>query len=472
MQLKINTVDRSSQIDWKSLAKTEGLTKEADSLSFVIKKTPSKTIPALGQDVELFEDAIKIFAGTITEKNDYNIGGILLGYTFTCKDKVHQLDRKLVVKAYENQTAQAILENIIDTFTTGITYTNIQAGTPTLGSVKFNYEQPSKCIQKIADLIGYDWYIDVDGDLHFFNDTVSTAPFEINDTDYKLEFGTLNFNGNILELKNSIVVRGGEYQSEILEAEVVDKYIADGTQRVFVNIYRYANIFVKVDGVLQTVGIDNITDETTVDCLYNFTEKAVKFRDNNKPANGIVVKIYGDAYIPLIVKVRDQISVAAYGEQQYIEVDKTITSVSEGKTFAKALLRKWASGSSAGSFKTRETGLRTGMQLTINSTIMGVNSTYKINRIQGRANGSGSMIYSVSFISSGNITFTDIIIKLLGRDKLNIEISDDEVLQRLEIFPEVITVADMVTVSAKTGPYTWATSGSSDLIWNFGTWVA
>lgn len=459
LTLKINTVDKSSDVDWTSVQKTEGLTREADTLGFLIKKTPSKTVPALGSSVELFDGATLIFGGTITERNEYNIGGILLGYNFKCKDKTHDLDRQLVVKAYENQTAEYIVKDIISTFTTGITDTNVSTTTPTLGSVKFNYEQPSQCFKKIADIIGYDWYVDYTGDVHFFDSSLIPAPFEINDEDGKLEWQTLTFDRNIIELKNSIVVRGGEYKSTISEANVVDTYTADGTQRVFTNIYRYSNVQVKVAGVAKTVGIDNIDDPADYDCLYNFQEKAIKFPEASKPTAAQVVKVFGDAYIPLIAKVRDQISITAYGLSEHVEIDKTIVSISEAEALAKGLLDKWNEGSSEGYFKTTESGLLTGQTIKINSTIYGVNQSYKITRITGRTRSNSSIEYTVNFVSSGEYNFTDIMIDLISKGRRNVDINANEVLQRLELFDESIGATDSLgTPSKTTGPYLYGTA--------------
>src|SRR3989344_62625 len=468
--LKINNTDRSSWIDWERLVKQEGLTKEVDSLEFVIRKTASKPIPGLGDDIVLEEDSVRIFGGTAVARQEYIVGGILFGYAIKCKDYTHDLDKKLVVKNYINQAARAIVLDIISSFTTGFTTANVAATTPTIDSIKFNYEQSSKAIQKVADLIGYDWYADYDKDIHFFDESTKTAPFEITDTGGKLEWRTLNFDRNILELKNSVFVRGGEYLSTIIEANAVDKYSADGTQRVFSNIYRYKNITVKVAGSSKTIGIDNITDPATVDCLYNFQEKAIKFRDDNKPTAAQEVKIYGDAYIPLIAKVRDQISIASYGEYQHIIVDKTITSVSEAQTKAKAELNKWAEGSWAGSFKTVQTGLETGQQIRVNSAAFGLDKYFKINSIVGKARSSSQIEYQVFFIASGEYNFTDIMAALLGKDKQNIEVSDDEVLQRLETFPEPIIIADLPEAIKRTPPYKWGTPSSNDLVWNLSTW--
>ncbi len=53
-------------------------------------------------------------------------------------------------------------------FTSGFTHANVPASSPTLTSMKFNYEQVSRAFTQICDQIGWDWYVDPDKDIHFF----------------------------------------------------------------------------------------------------------------------------------------------------------------------------------------------------------------------------------------------------------------------------------------------------------------
>lgn len=470
--LKINTTDRSSWVDWKSLTKDEGLTKEPDVLAFNLKYTPAKTVPSVSDTIELLEDAVRIFYGTIISRNSIIVGGVLKGYKFKCKDLVQTFDQTLVSKAYNDESITDIVTDIVSTFTTGFTTVNVTAALPTIDSVRFNYEQPSKCLQKLADLIGFDWYIDYTGDVHFFDVSSNPAPFDVTDSNGKIISDSLNFDQNITELKNSIVIRGGEYLTPFTAVNTPDLYEAEGDQRVFSQIYRYSNVAVTVAGVSKTVGIDNITDPTTVDVLYNYTEKAIKFPEASKPTAGQIVKVYGDAHIPLIAKVRDQVSIDNYGEYQGVIVDKTIESINEAHTKGVAELTKWADGSYGGSFRTTQTGLKTGQYIKITSTQFGVDAYFKINRITARALSATQLEYTVKFLASGELTFTDIMVGLLGKDRQNIEVSDSEVVQRLELFTETVTIAEGAPTPTKTSPpYKWGTGSSNDLVWGFGTWA-
>jgi len=467
--LKINAVDRSSYVKWNTLSKTEVLSKEVDRMEFEIAKLAGRTIPAIGQSVELLEDSIKIFGGVITEINEQIRGGILIGYRIRCKDWSQYLDRKLATKSYANQSAHSVFLDLIATYTTGFTTTHVNSGSPTLTSVKFNYEQITRCLTKIADLVGWDWYVDPDKDLHFFDSEQETAPFELSDTNDKYIWDSLELNQTILQIKNVVYVRGGEYKKTYLEDDAIDTYSAGAGQKTFGLAYKYDDITVKVDGVVQTIGTDQQDDPVGVDCLYNFSEKFITF--TSPLSGGEEVIIFGDAFIPIIAQARDQVSIATYGVYETAVVDKNITSVAEAQLRARTELKKYSETVFEGSFKTTSTGLKTGQRIRIQSTIRGIDKTFKINRVVGKARSGNSMEYTIYLIASGQVSFTDVMVDLLERDKQNIVIAPNEVLQRVERFIEELAISDgSPSASSTSSPYTWGVSGSSDLAWNFGTW--
>lgn len=473
LQLKINNIDRSNSIDWQSLTWDSVLTKEVDRLEFLIKKTASKTIPALNDTIELLEDGVKIFGGSLVERNEVILGGRLIGYECRAKDWSHKLDGKLVTKNYSGQNAKAIVLDIISSFTSGFTTENVKGDTITVGSIKFNYEQVSRALTQLADQIGWDWYVGANKDIHFFDEETNTTPFNLDDNSGNFEWNSLEINQTVLNLKNHVFVRGGEYKKAISEADSVDSYLGDGTKKTFHLAYRYDNITVKKNGAVQTIGTDQQTDPATVDLLYNFNEKFIKF--NTAPASGGTIVIFGDAFIPIIASVRDQLSIGTYGEFQHAIVDKSITSVNEAQSRAKAELKKFAESVFEAQFKTTKAGLRTGQKITLNSAIRSINKTFKINRIKAKARGNDHLEYEVRMIASGEITFTDMIVGLLGQDKKNIVIATNEVLQRLEFFAESMTISDVLNTFKKSPPYTWGQGGANDALsprgWSFATWA-
>lgn len=470
LQLDIAGTDRSSWIDWTSLSKDEGLTRDPDTLGFFVKLTSDKSTFSLGSVVELYEDSTLVFAGILVERRESIHGGIVTGWEYSAKDYTHTLDKILVAKSYENMTAGAIVEDIITNYTDGtFTTTGIAPSSPTIKTVRFNYEPVSRCLAILADQIGWDWYVSYSKSINFFDAQVATPTLTLTDTSGGFEWSSLVVDRNIVELSNSVIVRGGEYKSDIAEADARDVFKGDGTQTMFPLGYKYADIVVEVNDVVQDVGADNLTDPLTVDVLYNFMEKFIRF--NTAPTSGHVVKVYGKAYIPVIAKVRDGVSIATYGEYQNIVIDKQITSIEEAQRVGRAKLLEWSEGKYEGMFKTRTTGIKTGDMVAIDSTIRGISGTFKINHISGRAVSSEAMEYTVQFLASGSITFADMIIGLLGEKKKNIVISDEEVVQRLETLNDTLGISDSLAVPIKTSPpYTWE-GGANDFTWGFGTWA-
>lgn len=468
--IKIASIDRSSIVQWPTLSWTSVLTKEVDRMEFQINKTPAKTIPTVGQEITLEEGGVKLFGGVIVEINEMVRGGILIGYQVRCKDYSHYLDRKLVTKSYESQAAHTIFLDIISTFTTGFTTTAVSLLGPTVDSIKFNYEQVTRCLTKLADQIGWDWYVDPDKVLHFFSTDLNDAPFELTDTNGKYIWNTLEVNQTLLQLKNVVFVRGGEYKLTIDEADAVDDYRAGTGQKTFALAYKYDNITVKLNGVVQSMGVDQQDNPALVDTLYNFNEKVIIF--TNPLTSGDHVVVYGDAFIPIIAQARDQVSIMSYGEYETAVVDKNITTVAEAQVRAKAELKKYAATVYEGWFKTRETGLRVGQRIHISSTLRSIDKYFKINRIVGKTIAYNEMEYQVYLIASGQITLNDVLVELLERDKQNIVVAANEVLQRLERFIESFALDDDTpVVTSNSPPYNWAPGGSNPFNWNFGTWT-
>jgi hypothetical protein len=472
IKIYINSNDKSSDIEQSSLSFSQGVTKVPSTLQFTVKLTPDKTPPALGDTVILEEDSVRLFKGVIVQREDSIISGIARGLILTCKDGLHNFDALLVNKAYADTTVNAVITDIVTNYSTGFTL-DIPTSTPAIKSYRFNYEEPSKCLQTIAQQIGWDWYIDPYDVVHFFNRGTETAPFEIDDTGGKAVFNTLSFDSNIVELKNSVFLRGGEYLDAIAEEDALDKYVADGEQ-VLINLgYKYNSIQVTINGTPLDVGTDFIHDPAEYDVLYNFQEKLLRWREDNKPDEGDIIAVFGNIYIPLIVQAEDTDSVNTYGRREGIKIDKSITSVLEAEAAATAILDEGSEGAAEGSFVTREKGLRAGQLIRINSSIFGVDDVYKINTIAGRISGYETFEYTVQFIKSGNYTFNDIMLDLLGRDKKNLTISDDEVIQRLRKLYDTYGVEDEIWDAYTTTPpykYVPVTGENTPGKWNFSTW--
>lgn len=327
----------------------------------------------------------------------------------------------------------------------GFTINNVD-GLQTVSYIAFNYEQTSKCIQQLAQLFEYDWFVDENKDIHFFSKTNYTAPSGLTDTSGNYFYNSLKIRKDIKNLRNSIIVRGGNY----LGATTTEKQNADGQKTTFLQAYQYNSIVVKKATVTQTVGIDNIDDPSSFDCLYNFNEKSVKFP--TAPANGTLIEVSGYPYIPVIVKVRNSPSVAQYGEYQYKIIDKSINSKQGARDRAQAELQAWASQINEGSFSTITTGFDTGQLLNITSTLRNLNADYVISRIQSKMYTPTQMIHEVVLVTSQTFGMIEFLQKLLMDKDKEIKVNPDEVSDEVESVDETISIGEDVIVSLVHNP--------------------
>ena len=151
--LKINTVDKTSLIDWRSLQKQQIATKEPDTLTFDIVNYPAKTYrPALGDDVKLYDvDGTTLIVGGLIISVQENIEALVKTLTVNCKDYSHTLDRKLVTKNYTGQTVAYIVNDLITNFASGFTCTNT-TDTTVITAITFNYLPVSECLKKLVGI--------------------------------------------------------------------------------------------------------------------------------------------------------------------------------------------------------------------------------------------------------------------------------------------------------------------------------
>lgn len=465
--ISINGTDKSSAIDWKSVNLTRALTSEIDTLSFlVVRANSSGYRPALLDTVEVQEDSEVIFGGQIVSIYD-EVDGMVEYSHITCKDYSFDMDKKLVVKTYENMTVEDIIDDIATNFLpAGYTTTNVVCSV-TIKYIQFNYEFPTKCLQQLAQITNYDWYVDESKNIFFFLKGSQASAYNLTDTSGNYIYKSLRLSSDVRNIRNSIIVRGGKYQGN----QYTETITADGEQTTFIMAYQYANIAITVDSVAQTVGIDFIDNPASFDCLYNFNEKAIKFPTASKPTVGQIIEITGNPYIPVITKYKDVNSINTYGEFEYKIVDKSINSKDAAKDRARAEIASWANSIDEGSFETYQTGLKTGQKINIQSTIRSVDDDYIVSRITSKLHTPTSFKHSVTLVTSQTYGMVQFLQNLLMQKDKEIEISTDEVVDTVTLLTDTFSITDTVTALAPTtGPYKWEPSASSNSRWNFATW--
>lgn len=447
----IGGVNKNEYIKLRTLQITNVLTRQIDTCSFqIVSHTGHTYKPAIGDEVIIYDDDDKIFGGNIIGMEEiYEAAGYLI-FQIDCVDYTNLMDKGLVVEVYQDKTVNDIIEEIRDDYMpAGFTLTNVNCD-KVVNYIAFNYEQPSKCLQILADLFNYDWYVDYDKDIHFFAKESNDSPFDLTDLNGNYLLNTLRLRRDNSQLKNSVIIRGGEYLGD----SYTEYQLGDATKTDFKLAYKYSGLTVTVNAVPQDVGVDFLDDPTLHDCLYNFQEKIVKFRNDNKPGNGVSVNISGLPYVPVIVKVTDNNSIATFGEKEFVIVDKTIKSNQAAKDRAEAELEVYKTTISEGSFRTHKKGLRSGQTINIQSILRNINETYLINKVvMTMRNSEKSMFYDITLVTSKTFGMIEFLQRLMMDEKTKIEINKDEVVDKIitkeDTFP---TFTEQVPVYSKTIP--------------------
>jgi hypothetical protein len=472
LQVKRNTSsDITSSIDWPSTQLTLVLTKEVSTFQFSVRKTGSNVIPAVGDQIDIYESGNHIFGGTVTESEATVDGGLLLIYQITCTDWSFKMDTKLVAKTYAQMDPHDIVVDIINNYTTGgYTTAEVQVGNFLVPSIKFNYEPVTKAIQKLASLIGWDWYVDADKGVHFFLAEDDSAPFNIDDSGGNLEWQTLDVDVDLTNMKNSVYVIGGNYKKTFTASTTPDVYQTDGVASVYSLAYSYdkSTVGVTLDGVAQTIGIANqVSNPSSVQVLYNPDNRYIQF--TTTPGSGHTVKIYGQALVPILAHAQDAAGIAAYGEIQDSVVDKQITTVPEAQARAQAEILQYGHAVYTVKFNTLKTGLTVGQTITVNSSAFGLDVPLTIKRITGTGYTPSQFEYQVECYGSDQVSFVDIMSVLLQQENQQNPVTDTTILEVLQSIADGLSLAEAVAVTTGARPYKWGAT-TPQARWGFATW--
>ena len=454
-EIFINGTAYHTQIDWPRFSKTEVLTYQPDSCSFLIRNVAGKTYrPNLNDDVKVYRNGVLIFGGVVISTSE-TMDGLVRYFQVQCKDYTEILDGVLVAKAYTSMTAAAIVADLIANFApAGFTYANTVAP-DTISAINFNYVSLSQCLQNLANALpGYDWYVDYNKDIHFFQPATNSAPFSLGEAGLSLDnfiFGSLEFDADQSQIRNTIVVRGGT----VIGSTTTNLQTSDGVQVIYYVGYNLASFAAYHAPVLTptvftalNVGRDGIDNPASFDCLYNPGLGLLRFP--TAYTLGDVVKTTGVPSYPLVSISSDQVSVGLYGTKEYLIQDQNITTKQQALDRATAMLAQYSQPTYSGKFITLKDGLVQGQTIQINLPSRGISGSFKIKQIDTTLRTpsgiTADLIYSVQFVSSVDIGIIEILNKLLIQDTANqVPVSPNEIPNRIYGPLETITLVEAFT---------------------------
>lgn len=484
----IDGIDKSSLC--KDLTIDDVLTSEVDTCTFTLDDLDGDNKPQVGQEVVIFyketstsEPEIR-FAGKIVEAPQIKISAGVYSYEIVCTDYTQELQRNLVVESYTSQSAGDIIKDIIENYAEGLGTYYVEDGI-TVDYISFNYTYPLECIEELAELIGYDWYVDYERNIHFFARTTNEVPYNLTETGDldNEEYRDLHISVDKSQLKNVQTVRGGYELSD----DYTQTWIVQAGQHELPIAYQpYAAdsgaIELSIDaGGNITPGIDNI--DTTDDYVVNVSEKTLKDQNSNWSGGEVVVLIYKYKK-PILARVKDKPSIALMkqyegGDGIYhgeLIVDETIKTKDAARQRAQAAIDMYSNPLVEGSFITTKYGFRSGQLLTVNLSSRDINSTYLIQNVTATHIGSGEFEYEIIFATRLK-GLTDFLIELYDNGKKIFE-RTDELLDILEVFDEDEIVVTDVTPTTElrditTNQYVWCNDAGTTPDkgeWNLAQW--
>jgi hypothetical protein len=484
----INYEDKTAYIEKGSISIEDVLTREVNTCSFLFTDNEGTNKPQTGQDVMIFyretavADPVLIFAGRLSEIPQAQYAYGKYQYELTAVDYTQCLSKKNVVEVYESTAAGDIIRDIVETYAPELGCLYVQDGL-TVDYISFNYKFPIECITELADLIGYDWYVDYDKNIHFFAPGTDTAPYSLTEDSTSGLFSGLEITVNKEELKNKVTIRGG-YELSALYEQVRE---AEGTQTSFNLDYEpYAPMSVYVDVgagyVAHTLGIDNI-DTTGYDFVVNVSEKVIKNLDHATLTAGHKLKITYKYKKPIMVEVDDQDSIKLMkkyegGDGIYeasLIVDETIQTRAQAKARGNSELEQYSNPLVEGSFITNQYGYHSGQLLTVNLPSRDINEQYLIQNVTATSLGNGLFEYEITFATKLK-GLTDFLLMLYDSGRKIIE-RDDEILEKLKVFKKSLIIVGAITdtqfVNVSTNPAVWSNDAGTTPdrgYWNLFQW--
>jgi hypothetical protein len=492
-----------SEVNTVGLTIQNIITRTPDTCNFILQAPDS--VPTAGQEVIVYRDTTdnKLFGGVIINAKQTKLSPSEdiyyrdYAYSVECIDYQRQLDRFLVNQTYASSSCKTIIDDIVANFTDsalGFTTNNVETG-PTVTKANFSYQRVSDALSKLADLVGYDWYVDADKDIHFFQRKTILAPYNIQDdlavagvvptepvgklaTDVLAGIGgnvvfDFDLTPDYMQVRNRVIVRGGYELSDAY----TETFVTDGQKRIWKLGWKPHNVSAfTVGGAAKTYAVDNLNpDDGTFEYFWNYQESYIRAAENpgttTTPPDGTIISITYQYEVPILVQVDDTasqllIAVTEGGSGRYEHVikDETISSKSEAQDRGQADLDAFANPMITGSFKTYDHGFQAGQVVNVNvSGYTQYAGDYVIQQVSISVPAPGELLYTITFATT-LYELKDLLLKLVRGSK-RIVLRDDETIDILKIVNETMIISESHVTALKGHPTKWG-----QFTWDKATW--
>lgn len=323
VQILIGGQDYTQYISLQSLKVSSNIAVNSDTANFdMVIHQKAVPRPKGGQEIRILNGAEVEFGGVLLQPKETALATDVMLYQVQCRDYVYWFDKRVVVNTYAGYTAGNIVKDIITNFTSGFTSNNVQ-GTGSsfyVPEIKFDHKPPSEAVKKLADDVGYQWWIDYNKDVHFSAVGTNPSPLPNNalmvDTDIE-NYSDLEFEEDVSQVRNQIYLMGYKVPAAY---SVTQNFVADGQNNTFVTTYEPKHalntITVTVGGVTKAKKLDligGLPNNEQEDGTVYISYQEQRYRFNVAPAQGQVVSI---TYVPMFELINMQNDPSAMDEMK------------------------------------------------------------------------------------------------------------------------------------------------------------
>lgn len=408
-------------------------------------------IPECGEVIRFIDTNTSkyLFYGIIDNIRSYQLGYNKIIYEIEAIEYAHILTNRVLAFIAEEMTAKELIQSYIaPSFVStdlNIAINQLDTGIYIKKAI-FNYQT----IDTILDtIISYDpnyfYKIDING-FTFAKKNQFSSPFNISDSSqvYNFELQTSNEN-----YRNSQYVKGGKGNTSLQTNELLN--VPDGESKNYFCKYPISlqPTIMVYNGTWQTipstdVGISNL--DTGKKWYWSYNSNVI-YQDNSETALTTSMRVrityYGLRNIFMHLKDSRQIDLmkttaVKSGIYDNINTESSISSLESGIAYIRGLMSKYSELSDKISFKTNTDGLEVGQYITVNKPLFGINSNFLIESINLSAE-LDTYEYSITAIDGASLGGWEEFFKKLSRAGEKVEINENDFLNKLELFEEIIT---------------------------------
>lgn len=460
MKILINGIDKTSLFSPYSLNIDDEINARSTSNFRLIDKTGSYHVSP-GQPVEVYDNSnTLVFGGMIEEPEEENpMETNVLYIPVTCIDQQALADRRLIGESYDNQTCGYMARDILTKKLSqeGVTEGVIHDG-PTVVRAVFPYFKATQCLDDLAELSGFSWWISHDKKLYFVSRETFKAPFNITNTS-KIRNVKVKINKD--KYRNRQFIRAGQDVTDVQ----TERFKGDGEQRTFSVGFKIAKkptinvITDNGDGTTtttqQTVGIRGVDDGKQF--YWSKGEKELT-QDDTEPKldkETQTLEIIYQGFFPILVVAEDGPAISerkkvegGSGIYESIDQQASIDNANAALDIAKGKLRRFARLTRFVEFETDLIGLQAGQLIHIDLPIHNIKTEFLIQSISiSDYTPNGDLRYQVSCVDGEAVGGWVQFFKTLMNQGGTFTIRENEVLVKLKNARDTVAARDTLTIS-------------------------